>query len=258
MNKLFQTLFGVLIILGIWQVLAWIINNDLIIPTPGITFPFIVNYLSTPDTLLALWHTTWKVFLALSLSILFGLPVGFALGAFTTFYHVIRPLLMAIQAAPIISWLTLVIFAWGIGWKGPIFISTLTLLPASILITASGVRNLDIQLLEMAHLYRAPSRRIIKEIYLGSLLPFMFAILNVNIGQAWKVILVTEYLCGNNGLGEKILLARMNINTPGAWALTLIAVVSGIITEYLAKQALKKVSNYGYLPDGIKSIKSLW
>lgn len=165
---------------------------------------------------------------------------------------------MAVQAVPVISWLTLVIFTWGIGWKGPTFISTLALLPASILITTSGVRNLDIQLLEMARFYHAPSQRIIKEIYLGSLLPFLFAILDVNIGQAWKVILVSEYLCGSNGLGEKILLARMNINTPAVWAFTLIAIVSGVITEYLAKLALKKVTHYGYLPEGIKSIKSLW
>jgi NitT/TauT family transport system permease protein len=164
---------------------------------------------------------------------------------------------MVIQSVPVISWLTLVIFAWGVGWKGPILISILSLLPTSILTIAAGTQNLNNQLLEMAKLYRVPQRRIISDIYIGSLFPFIAAILDVNIGLAWKVIIVTEYLCGGNGLGEKILMARMNIDTNSAWALTLIAVILGITTENISKQIFKKVTNDRTLSQSREAFKIL-
>jgi len=181
--------------------------------------------------------------LALLLAVVVGLLTGLVLGRSETLYGVFRPLIMVIQAVPVVSWLTLVIFVWGLGWKGPVFIAFLSLLPISILTTVSGVHNLDQGLLEMARLYQVPQRKVIKDIYLGSLLPFMIAILDVSIGQAWKVILVAEYLCGGNGLGVKILSARMSIDVPEVWALTLMAVLFGILSEYLIKFGLGKATS---------------
>jgi NitT/TauT family transport system permease protein len=67
--------------------------------------------------------------------------------------------------------------------------------------------------------------------------------LDVSIGQAWKVILVAEYLSGGKGLGVEILRMRMNIDFPGLWALTLLAVLLGIITERLIKKGLGRLSH---------------
>ena len=153
-----------------------------------------------------------------------------------------RPVIMVIQAVPVISWLTLVIFAWGIGFRGPIFITFLSLFPIALLTTVSGVRNLDKNLLEMATLYRVPRWQVIRDIYLGSLLPFIVAILDVTLGQAWKVILVSEYLCGNSGLGVLILAARYEVNPAKVWALTFLAVLLGLITERLVKLLFRKVA----------------
>ena len=89
--------------------------------------------------ILAAWQTAWKVFLALLLVLLIGLPLGLGLGLSKTLYNMFRPIIMVIQAVPVISWLSLVIFAWGIGWKGPVFIAFLSLLPLAILTTVAGV-----------------------------------------------------------------------------------------------------------------------
>lgn len=243
MKKFLQILLSILALLLIWQVLSLVVDKEIIIPAPENTLPVVFDSITSDKILISIWQTTWKVIAALSLSIAIGIPLGYFLGRSDFLYRFFRPWIMVIQAVPVISWLTLVIFAWGIGWKGPIFISTLSLLPMSILTTISGVRKLDSHLLEMAKLYQVPRRRIFRDIYVGSLFPFIAAILDVNIGQAWKVMLVTEYLCGGDGLGEKILMARMNVDTSGAWALTLIAVILGITAEILSKQLLGKAFN---------------
>jgi len=256
MKKFLQTLFSLFIILLAWQVLSHLIHKTIIIPSPIETLPLVVKSLSSRDMLIAVGQTVWKVILVLILSILVGLPAGLLLGKSSFLYQLFRPWIMIIQSVPVISWITLVVFVWGIGWKGPVFIATLSLLPMSILTTISGVHHLDNNLTEMAHFYQVPTRRIIKDVYLGALFPFTMAILDVNIGQAWKIILVTEYLCGGNGLGEKILMARMNIDIPGVWALTLIAIGLGISTEVLSKQILKGAfKNYGDMSQGNSPFK---
>lgn len=242
MSKLKYSLTGIAIFLVIWQLMAQVLNASIILPKPSVVLALMGSLLSEPTVAAAAGQTVWKVALALSLVLVLGLVLGICLGISNRFYEMMRPLILIIQAVPVVSWLSLVIFAWGIGWRGPVFIAFLSLLPMALLTTVSGMRSLDNKLLEMARLYRVPRQRIVKDIYLGSLLPFITAIIDVSIGQAWKVILVAEYLCGSSGLGVEILSARYDVNIPRVYALTLLAVLLGIITERIVKALLGRVS----------------
>ncbi len=228
-------LTGIIFFLILWQLLSMLLGWSIILPPPPEVLQTMGSLLFDPNTGIAVGQTAWKVLLSLALVLLMGVTLGLLLGMVKPLYEMMRPIIMVIQAVPVISWLTLVIFAWGIGWRGPVFITFLALLPMALLTTVSGVRNLDHKLLEMARVYKVPARRVFKDIYIGSLLPFVAAIIDVNMGQAWKVILVTEYLCGNNGLGVKILAARYAVDSTGVYAYTLLAVILGIITERLVK-----------------------
>ncbi|MBN1535707.1 MAG: ABC transporter permease subunit [Anaerolineales bacterium] len=236
-----QIAVGITLVILIWQGLALTVNKN-IIPPPWETLRLFWVEMFSANILFATWQTFSKVVLALLFTMIVGILLGLLLGLSDSLYEICRPIIMLIQAVPVISWLSLVIFAWGIGWKGPVYIASISLLPISILTTVSGVRNLDKNLLEMARVYRVTRQKILKDIYIGTLMPFIVAILDVSIGQAWKVILVTEYLCGGKGLGVEILMARMNIDFPRVWAVTLIAVSLGIIMEKSVKFVLWKIS----------------
>lgn len=241
MRKWIRPWIGIFIFLLFWQIAALWVNKS-IIPAPLDTLRLLLELTTSSSIVLAAGQTAWKVFLTLLVVLCIGIPAGLLLGISETLYEMFRPIILVIQAVPVIFWLSLVIFAWGIGWKGPVFIAFLSLLPIAVLTTVSGVRNLDKNLLEMARLYQVPRPKILREIYLGSLLPFILAVLDVSLGQAWKVILVAEYLTGNNGLGVQILMSWMNIDFPKVWALTLIAVLLGIATERLVKFIMGRLS----------------
>ncbi|MGE5397181.1 MAG: ABC transporter permease [Chitinophagales bacterium] len=235
MKSLARFLAGLVLFLAIWQAAASLLAANIILPDPREVFKLFPGLVANPLIGEATLQTLWKVLLAIALVMVLGIPLGLLLGMWTPFYDMMRPVILIIQAVPVVSWLSLVIFAWGIGWKGPIFITVLALLPVAVLTTVSGVVNLDRNLLEMARVYHVPKSKVISEIYLGSLRPFVIAVIDITIGQAWKVILVSEYLCGNSGLGVEILSARYDINIPRVYALTLLAVLLGLITERLVK-----------------------
>lgn len=242
MNNIRISVLGLILFFLVWQVLAIFLNASTIIPPTPQIFAVFTTLIFKKVFWLAVASTIAKVIVALLLTLLIGIPLGVLLGINLKLYEMFRPVIMIIQAVPVISWLTLVIFAWGIGYRGPIFITFLSLFPIALLTTISGVRNLDKNLLEMATLYRVPRYLVLRDIYLGALIPFIIAILEVTLGQAWKVILVSEYLCGNSGLGVLILAARYEVNPAKVWALTFFAVFLGLITERLVKMFFGKVA----------------
>lgn len=240
MKGLSRALAGIIIFLVCWQILSFIVSK-VIIPFPRETLGLLAQHLIDPGMLEAALQTAWKVGLALGLVLLLGIVSGLFLGLSEACYDMFRPIIMFIQAVPVVSWLTLVIFAWGIGWRGPVFIAFMSLLPTAILTTVSGIRSLDKDLLEMARVYRVPFQKVFYNIYWGSLLPFIAAIIDVTIGQAWKVVLVAEYLAGGSGLGVEIFNARLVVDSAGAWSVTLMACILGIATERMVKFFLRRI-----------------
>ena len=239
-----KILFGILIFLILWQIFSVILNVPLILPSPYLTFESLYHLALQQETYQAIFSTVWKSLLVLLIVIAIGTPVGFLMGINESVYQIFRPAITVVQAVPVISWLALVIFVWGIGWKGPVVISFLSLLPISIFTTATGVRSTDRNLIEMAKVYKVSQIRIIRTIYLGSLVPFIFSTVEVIIGDVWKVIIVSEYLCGSDGIGVLISWARQYVDVPRIYALTIIAVALGITSERFVKfffrKALKK------------------
>ncbi len=223
---------GGAVLLG-WEIVARVLRVPLILPSLLETGSRLLEYLQTPLFWFALARSAGEVGLVLLLVLFLGLPLGVLFGVRPGVFAFCRPLLGIVQAVPVISWLGVVIFSLGIGWRGPVFISTLSLLPMAILTTASGVRSLDGTLLEMARVYRVPRIRRMRWIYGGALLPFGEAVMEVALGNAWKVVLVTEYLCGDAGLGVLLAWARQGVDTPGIYALSGVAVFLGIFSERL-------------------------
>ena len=167
--------------------------------------------------------------------------LGMIFGLYPAFHDAFRPLLLAVQAMPVISWLALVVFAFGIGWRGPVFIASLAFLPSAIFTTVAGVRSFERDLVEMADLYGVRGVRRWRDLYFGSLAPFMRAIVDTVSGGAWKAVLVAEYLCGGEGLGVRIAWARQMADVEGVYALSLLAVILGLLGEWGIRMSLRRV-----------------
>ena len=237
-----KTIIGLFLFLLVWEILSLSLGSSFILPTPVETFKALIHEITKIETFHAFLSTAWKGFFVLGLVVFFGTLIGLVMGISSTIYEILRPVVMIIQAVPVISWLAFVIFLWGIGWKGPVLISFLSLLPIAIFTTSAGVRNIDKDLLEMVKVYNVPKKKVFVDIYLGSIIPFVVATVDISIGNVWKVILVSEFLCGDNGLGVLISWARQYVDAPRVYALTIIAVSFGIASERLAKRFVRRLT----------------
>lgn len=237
-------LYGLILFILIWWIFSIIINSQLILPTPISVGRVFIDLVQTKTLWSSLLSTVLKGIIALAFTIILGFFFGFLMGIFDVLYELFRPAFTIFQSVPVISWLVLVIFVWGIGFKGPIVITVLSLLPNTTFAIAQGVKNTDKKLIEMAYVYKVPKKRIVKDIYIGSVIPFLFTALEVISGNIWKVIIVSEYLAGNEGIGVQIAWARQYVNVPKVYALTIFAILLGISSERLIKFIIKRKEFY--------------
>lgn len=240
MQKRINYLIGIVVIFLIWTIASYFINSQLILPDPLVILRTMLQELSKDILWNSLFYTLLKVIVVLFLTVLFGVFIGFIIGLNETLYEIFRPFVLFIQAFPIITWLALVMFIWGIGWTGPVVVSFLSLLPHAILSTAIGIQTTDKRLIEMAQVYNVKRSKVVKDIYLGSILPQFVSTIQVVIGNVWKVVVVSEYMCGDKGIGVLIAWARQSVSVEKVYAYTMIIITIGLFVENLVNVVTKK------------------
>src|SRR6056297_3615319 len=226
-------LVGVCLLFFFWWIISLIINQSLIVPSPYEVLDQIVEEIQRGKLLPALAMTFLKAIQGLGIALLIGTPIGVFMGISRRFEEWIRPSTMVLRSMPIVSWLSSVIVIWGMGWQAPIFIIVTTLLPLIIYNIAQGVKSIDMKLIEMANVYQVPRSRIFSQIYMGSIVPFLLSSVRVSLGTMWKVAIVAEFMAGDSGLGIEISWAKFYLETPTVFAFTAVAVISGLLLEYL-------------------------
>ncbi|MFN3691275.1 MAG: ABC transporter permease [Fervidobacterium sp.] len=237
-------IIGIFVIFFLWTIASYVVSSSLILPDPITILNTIIKELTNHTLWFNLFYTLSKIFVVLVLVIFVGVFIGFLIGISERLFNIFRPAILFIQAFPIITWLALVMFIWGVGWTGPVVVSFLSLVPHAILSTAIGIQTTDKRLLEVAKVYGVNRYKVIKDIYLGSLIPQIVSTLQVVIGNVWKVVVVSEYMCSDRGVGVLIAWARQSVAVEKVYAYTVIIISIGLIVENIihnfSKNLLRK------------------
>ena len=90
-----------------------------------------------------------------------------------------------------------------------------------------GARALDTGLMEMAEVFRVPRLRVLRDVILPQLYPYLAAAARSGLALIWKIVLVVELLGRSNGVGFQLGLYFQMFDVAGilAYALAFIAVV---------------------------------
>ena len=116
----------------------------------------------------------------------------------------------------------------------PVFSSFIMVLPMVWSNVEQGIRQTDQTLLEMARCYRFSRWKLLKLVYIPSVLPYFQATLASGIGMAWKSGVAAEVLCvPAAGLGRDLYYAKIYFETPDLFAVTVTVVVLSLCMERL-------------------------
>ncbi|MCX5837108.1 MAG: ABC transporter permease, partial [Deltaproteobacteria bacterium] len=122
------SVLSIVLFFGTWQmVVDWEIVPSTMLASPIQIFQlFLVKWTEVnPDGALLsqhIWTSVQEAFAGYLLALLVGIPLGLAMGWFIVVEGLSRPIFEMIRPIPAVAWIPLVIFWFGIGISGKIFI----------------------------------------------------------------------------------------------------------------------------------------
>src|SRR5438067_84938 len=244
--------------IGIWQAVAAMgLVNENILPSPLQVWRKWVAYL-LPLQDFKTWHANniggsklawalsgelivdslgslYRVLVGFAVGAGLALPIGLAMGASRVVYAWLNPLFQLLRPIPPIAYIPLSILWFGLGNAPAIFLIALGAFFPVLMNTIAGVRQVDGIYLRAARNLGAGGPTLFLRVILPAAVPYILTGMRIGIGTAFIVVIVSEMIAVNNGLGFRILEAREYF-----WSDKIIA---GMITIGLLGLAIDAVMN---------------
>ena len=150
----------------------------------------------------------YRVLVGFFLGSALGLPLGLLMGASNRVYKLMNPLLQILRPIPPIAYIPLSILWFGLGNPPAIFLIVIGAFFPVLMNTISGVRQVDAIYLRAARNLGASQLTIFRRVMLPAATPYILSGMRIAIGTAFIVVIVSEMIAVDNGLGYRILEAR--------------------------------------------------
>ncbi len=233
------SIISVITLFLIWKLLSLIYQSEFILPSPESTILATIKLFITKDFIIIIGATILRGIAGFVFSFILGILLGIFAGINSSFNAFLKPILVTIRSTPVIS-LILLALIWFQVDLVPIFIAFLTMFPVICTNVIDGIRNVDKDLVEMSRIYKIKQTKIVKEVYLPAITPFIISGASSAMGFGWRAIIIGEVLSQPQfGIGTLMHTAQtyLLVNELIAW--TIIAV----IISYLFEVIIRRVEN---------------
>ncbi|WP_371322475.1 ABC transporter permease [Dechloromonas sp. ZY10] len=137
-----------------------------------------------------------------------ALPLGLLMGANTRIYALFNPLVQILRPIPPIAYIPLAILWFGLGNPPSFFLIAIGAFFPVLMNTIAGVRQVDGIYIRAARNLGVGQWTMFTRVILPAATPYILAGVRIGIGTAFIVVIVSEMIAVNDGLGFRILEAR--------------------------------------------------
>ncbi len=236
-----RKLLIIFIWLLIWQGVAWLVNNPVLIAGPVETVKALAGLAGTTE----FYQTIGWSLLRILLGILAGTGLGFLMAYMAHRYSLLRDFLSPVvslgKAIPVASFVILLLIWIGSSWVALPVVFLITF-PVAYLNLQKGLDALDGQLAEMAELYRIPFGSRLRYVEIPQLRGQIGAALSLAVGMGFKSGVAAEVI-GQSGLtiGNSMYRSKIYLEMPELFAWTAVVIFLSWGVEKLLQLMLKKM-----------------
>ena len=220
-----------LIWLLLWQLLATLIHNRILFVGPAEAFAALWKQLPTSEFWRTVWHSSLRICSGYLLAFFLGVLSGIV--AYKKWYveEFLEPAVALLQSVPVASFVILALI-W-IGSKNlAVLISFVIVFPVIYRNTLQGMKEADVQLLEMADVFGMSAWSRFWYVYRPSLFPYLLAGSRTACGMAWKSGVAAEVIgVPDLSIGEKLYMAKIYLSTAELFAWTFVVIVVSRLLE---------------------------
>jgi ABC-type nitrate/sulfonate/bicarbonate transport system permease component len=162
-----------------------------------------------------------------------GVVVGLLMGYFRVFYYLLEPITEVLRPIPSPAYIPIVILLLGIDDEMKIFMIAFAAFFPVLLNTYSGVRSVDPVQIQTARTFGVKGNKLLWQVVIPAASPYIFTGMRVSLAIALILVVISEMVASNNGIGYFILSAQRGFKVREMFA--------GVITLAIVGYSLNRL-----------------
>lgn len=232
---------AVLLALTFWQIAAMRIHSRILLVTPIAVIRRLFTIWQVNGFFSAIWFTFYHIAGGFVLGLVLGILLAFLAAKISWLEILFWPWMVTIKSVPVASFVVICL-VWLSVQNLSIFISFLIVLPVVYQNVLTGLKSSNIEMEEMASIFRLSPMRKLKYITIPHLRPYLLSACTVTAGMAWKAGVAAEIIGTPAGsIGKMLFLAKTYLATDDLLAWTVIIVAVSVLSEKCFIWILKKI-----------------
>jgi NitT/TauT family transport system permease protein len=240
LSQVWPRLVAILGLLLIWQIAAssGFFSRTVLPPPSDVLGSFVHNFASPSPPRESIVSGTQasliRLVVGLSIGIVLGTLVGFAMAASSTIQRSVGSLMAGLQALPSISWLPLAMLWFGFTERAVLFVVIIGSIPAVSIATASSVRLVPPLFVRAGRTMGARGWTLYRRVVLPAAIPGYVVGLQQAWALGWRALMAGELLLlatGGRGLGHLLEANRQLQQTSAVFAVMIMIMLVGMAVE---------------------------
>ena len=164
------------------------------------------------------WITALECIYGFALALGIGIPIAVTMTYSRIANQMFYPLLVASQSIPKVAIAPILLVWFGTGIKSKLAMAFVIAFFPVVVDTATGLRSTSPELLELARSLQCTRFQTFFKIQLPSALPSIFSGAKIAVTLSVIGAVIGEFIGSNEGLGNLLLTANSQLNSPLVWA----------------------------------------
>ena len=224
--------WGLLSILSIWQVASMVSPEDTL-SAPYMVFKEAIFHVILEDGFfMHVGATLLRIIIGFGIAFILGLTIGVMMGVRRYWERFFSDYVTVGITIPSLAWAVIGVLWLGIHYLTPVFSAVMIATPYVMVNVWEGMKNVDKDLVDMGRAFDVSRGRIIRDIYIPSILPFVFAAVRIGFSVSWKLVVLAEVFGSSEGIGFMIFYWYENFEMALVLAWVMVFCIIMFIYEY--------------------------
>jgi NitT/TauT family transport system permease protein len=211
------------------EMLMGTVNPDGTIDKPAVLIP---------DTLMS----CGRVLAGFIAAAVVGVPIGIAMGTFTSMESLFSPLVGTVRYMPVTGFVPLIVIWVGLGEEAKVLIIFLGVVLYNAIMVADAVKFIPNEMINVAYTLGAGRREVLFKVIIPATFPSVLDTLRVNISGAWTYLVIAELVAAQSGLGFRIVQAQRFLQTDKVLFCIGVIGVIGLLLDFGLKWISKRLT----------------
>ncbi|MBB3977690.1 sulfonate transport system permease protein [Rhizobium azooxidifex] len=165
-------------------------------------------------------------------AVVVAIPIGLFMGQIRAVDRALDPILQLFRQTSALALYPVFILLLGLGEASKVFVIFWATLFPLLLNTTSGVKEVDPKLIEMARVYGASRLTVFRRVVIPAAIPSIFVGLRLSATTALLLLIASEMIGANSGIGFQVMNAQYNFQIPLMFAAIFLLALLGLIVNY--------------------------